>query len=144
MTAWSALVTAGQLRGGETALILGVTGAVGSAGAAIARYLGARVLGTVRQGSEASSASGMVEHVIDLSAGPMDEIVFKVTDGRGADVILDVVGGPLFEPCMKSLAHRGRHVVIAAAGEPHVRLCVQVRLMCSAGVSPAGVRAEAP
>jgi NADPH:quinone reductase-like Zn-dependent oxidoreductase len=121
MTAWSALVAAGQLRGGETALILGVSGAVGSAGAAIARHVGARVLGTVRRGSEAA-ASGMVEHVIDLSAGPMDEIVLKATDGRGADVILDVVGGPLFEPCMKSLAHRGRHVVIAAAGEPHVRL----------------------
>ena len=119
MTAWSALVVAGQLRGGETALILGVTGAVGSAGAAIARHVGARVLGTVRRGSEAA-ASGLVECVIDLSAGPMDEIVLKVTNGRGADVILDVVGGPLFEPCMKSLAHRGRHVVIAAAGEPHV------------------------
>jgi NADPH:quinone reductase-like Zn-dependent oxidoreductase len=51
----------------------------------------------------------------------MDETVLKMTDRRGADVILDVVGGPLFEPCMKSLAHRGRHVVIAAAGEPHVR-----------------------
>jgi NADPH:quinone reductase-like Zn-dependent oxidoreductase len=121
MTAWSALVAAGQLRGGETALILGVTGAVGSAGAAIARHLGARVLGTVRRESEASAASGLVDHVIDLSAGPMDEVVLKVTDGRGADVILDVVGGPLFEPCIKSLAHRGRHVVIAASGESHVR-----------------------
>jgi NADPH:quinone reductase-like Zn-dependent oxidoreductase len=121
MTAWSALVSAGQLRRGETALILGVTGAVGSAGAAIARYVGAHVLGTVRLGSEASAASGMVDHVVDLSARPMAEAVLKVTDRRGADVILDVVGGPLFEPCMKSLAHRGRHVVIAAAGESHVQ-----------------------
>jgi NADPH:quinone reductase-like Zn-dependent oxidoreductase len=120
MTAWSALVAAGQLRSGETALILGVTGAVGSAGTAVARHLGARVLGTVRRESEVAAASGMVDHVIDLSAGPMDETVLKVTDQRGADVILDVVGGPLFEPCMKSLAHRGRHVVIAAAGDPHV------------------------
>jgi NADPH:quinone reductase-like Zn-dependent oxidoreductase len=62
----------------------------------------------------------MVDHVIDLSAGPMDETVLNLTDRRGADVILDVVGGPLFEPCMKSLAHRGRHVVIAAAGDSHV------------------------
>jgi NADPH:quinone reductase len=120
MTAWSALVGAAQLRGGETALILGMTGAVGSAGVAIARHLGARVLGTVRRESEVAAVSGMVDHVIDLSAGPMDEAVLKVTDRRGADVILDVVGGPLFEPCMKSLAHRGRHVVIAAAGDPHV------------------------
>jgi NADPH:quinone reductase-like Zn-dependent oxidoreductase len=94
---------------------------VGSAGAAIARYHGAHLIGTVRQGSEAAAASGMVEHVIDLSAGPLAEAVSAATGGRGADVILDVVGGPLFEPCMKSLAHRGRHVVIAASGEPHVR-----------------------
>jgi NADPH:quinone reductase-like Zn-dependent oxidoreductase len=120
MTAWSALVAAGQLQSGETVLILGVTGAVGRAGAAIARSLGARLIGTVRRGSEAA-ASGMVEHVIDLSAGPLAEAVSAATGGRGADVILDVVGGPLFEPCMKSLAHRGRHVVIAASGEPYVR-----------------------
>lgn len=98
MTAWSALVAAGQLGRGETALILGVTGAVGRAGAAIARYLGARVLGTVRRLSEAAAASGMVDHVIDLSAGPLAEAMSAATRGRGADVILDVVGGPLCRP----------------------------------------------
>src|SRR5262249_12797801 len=59
MTAWSALVAAGQLRSGETVLILGVTGAVGSAGAAIALSLGARLIGTVRRGAEAGGASGL-------------------------------------------------------------------------------------
>jgi NADPH:quinone reductase-like Zn-dependent oxidoreductase len=121
LTAWSALVTAGQLARGETALITGVTGAVGSAGAAIARSLGARVIGTVRRSLESAAASAMVDHVIDLSAAPLDEAVSAATGGRGADVILDVVGGSLFEPCMKCLAHLGRHVVIAASGEPQVR-----------------------
>src|SRR5262245_54844536 len=121
MTAWSALVAAGQLRSGETVLILGVTGAVGSAGAAIALSLGARLIGTVRRRSEEAAALGVVGHVIDWSGGPLAEAVSAATGGRGADVILDLVGGPLFEPCMKSLAHRGRHVVIAASGEPYVR-----------------------
>jgi NADPH:quinone reductase-like Zn-dependent oxidoreductase len=120
LTAWSALVTAAALRAGETALILGVTGAVGSAAAAIGRRLGARLLGTVRTPAEVPAVSSLVDRVLDLSSGPLPDLALEATDGLGADLVLDVVGGPLFEPCMRALAHRGRHVVIAAAGKPEV------------------------
>jgi NADPH:quinone reductase and related Zn-dependent oxidoreductases len=57
ITAWAALVNAAQIQAGETALILGTTGAVGSAAARIARKLGARVIGTARKAADIPPAS---------------------------------------------------------------------------------------
>jgi NADPH:quinone reductase len=121
MTAWCALIDAAGLSEGETALITGVTGAVGGAAAGIAHWRKARVLGTIRQESEAAAYPDLpVDHYINLGSGSLPESVQSLTAGRGVDVVLDVVGGPLFEPCLKCLAHRGRHVAIAGTGDGRV------------------------
>jgi NADPH:quinone reductase-like Zn-dependent oxidoreductase len=123
MTAWAALVKAAQLQQGETALILGTTGAVGSAAARIARRRGARVLGTVRKKSDlvAASASELpVDVWLDLESAELSKSVRDVTGGKGANVILDVVGGPMFEKCLTALAWRGRQVAISSNPEPRV------------------------
>jgi NADPH:quinone reductase len=118
MTAWSALVDAAHLEAGENILITGVTGAVGSAAARIARVKGAKVLGTIRPRTEQSAIPDLpIDHFINMADGPLHELVAMATAGRGADVVLDVVGGPLFEPCLKSLAHRGRQVAIASTDD---------------------------
>jgi len=121
MTAWYAVVTNAQIQAGETILILGVTGAVGSAAARIASSKGARVIGTIRSGSDQASIAGLpVDDYINLAAESLPEAVMSRTSDRGVDVVLDVVGGPMFEPCVRSLAHRGRQVVIANTGDPRV------------------------
>ena len=123
MTAWAALVKAAQLQKGETALILGTTGAVGSAATRIARRRGARVLGTVRKKADLASAakSGLpVDVWLDLESAELAKSVRDATGGKGADVILDVVGGPMFEKCLGALAWRGRQVAISSSLEPRV------------------------
>lgn len=121
MTAWSALITAAQLVYGETVLILGVTGGVGSAAARIASSKGARVLGAIRRESEKAAASDLpVDIIINLEKETLPEAVLRATNGRGADVVLDVVGGPMFEKCLQCLAHHGRQVAIASTGDPRV------------------------
>jgi NADPH2:quinone reductase len=121
ITAWSAVVDAAGLAAGETILITGVTGAVGNAAARIARWRGARVIGTIRKAGERDAIPNLpVDQYISLEAVSLPEAVMAVTAGRGAQVILDVVGGPLFEPCLRCLAHRGRHVVIASTGDGRV------------------------
>jgi NADPH:quinone reductase-like Zn-dependent oxidoreductase len=121
MTAWAALIDVARLEPGEIILITGVTGAVGSAAARIARHRGARVLGTIRNSIERDNVSDTwIEEYISLADGPLNERVAASTSGRGADVVLDVVGGPLFEPCLKCLAHRGRQVAIASTVESKV------------------------
>lgn len=118
MTAWSALITAAQLAYGETALILGVTGGVGSSAARIASSKGARVLGTIRHESEKANVSDLpVDIFINLEKETLPEAVLRATNGRGADIVLDVVGGPMFEKCLQCLAYRGRQIAMASTGD---------------------------
>jgi len=121
LTACAALVRTGAVKKGETVLVTGTTGAVGSAAARIAEWKGARVLGTVRSSRELGKLKDLsFVGWIDLESRSLPESVKELTEGKGADLILDVVGGPLFEACLQSLALRGRQVAIASAGNPMV------------------------
>ena len=108
VTAWLC-IDAAQLAAGETVLVIGATGGVGSAAMQIAKWKGAHVLGTVRRESDRDLAqqSG-ADIVINLADKELSEAVLAATDSKGASVILDTVGGPMFEPCLQSLAHKGR------------------------------------
>lgn len=121
VTAWEALVNAARIQSGETALILGTTGAVGSAAARIADRLGARVIGTARKASDIPAAGLLpVNEWIDLETTDLAIGVRAVTNGRGAEVVFDVVGGAMFEKCLAAVAWRGRHVAISSSPEPRV------------------------
>jgi NADPH:quinone reductase len=121
ITAWAALVNAAKIQAGETVLILGTTGAVGSAAARIAHKVGTRVIGTVRKASDIPPASFVpVNDWIDLQTTDLAPGTRKLTDGRGADVVFDLVGGAMFEKCLAALAWRGRQVAISASPEPRV------------------------
>jgi NADPH:quinone reductase len=121
ITAWAALVNAAQIKAGETALILGTTGAVGGAAARIAHNLGARVVGTARKASDIPAATLLpVDDWIDLQAVDLPTGAKTLTGGRGANVVVDVVGGDMFEKCLAALALRGRQVVISSNPEPRV------------------------
>jgi NADPH:quinone reductase len=123
MTAWAAIIKAAQLQKGETALILGTTGAVGSAAARIARKHGARVLGVVRRKADlpkASSSGVPADAWLDLESAELSKSVREANSGKGADVILDVVGGPMLEKSLAALAWRGRVVSISSSPDPRV------------------------
>ena len=114
VTAWLC-IDAAQLAAGETVLVIGATGGVGSAAMQIAKWKRAHVLGTVRRESDRDLAqqSG-ADIVINLADKELSEAVLAATDSKGASVILDTVGGPMFEPCLQSLAHKGRLTEISS------------------------------
>jgi NADPH:quinone reductase len=119
ITAWAALVNAAQIQAGETALILGATGAVGSAAVRIAHKAGARVMGTARKASDIPADNVVpVDDWIDLAAVDLATGARALTNGRGADIVFDVVGGVMFEQCLAALAWRGRQVAISSSPEP--------------------------
>jgi len=121
LTAWSAMVDVAKIQPGETALILGTTGAVGSAAARIVHNRGARVIGTVRKEADLASAKDLpVDDWINLATTDLPAAVRAATNGRGADVVFDVVGGQMFEKCLASLALRGRQVAISSSPDPVV------------------------
>jgi NADPH2:quinone reductase len=113
VTAGSALVELGGVSAGETILVTGAAGGVGSAAVMIARWKGAGVIGAIKDESERAMAERAgVEVIVDTSRGEVTDAVLAATDGRGANLVLDAVGGPLFEPALNSLGEKGRMVVI--------------------------------
>ncbi len=122
VTAWLSIMDAAQLKVGETLLVIGATGGVGSAAMEIAKWQGARVLGTVRRKSDREQAQQFqADVVINLAVEQLRDAVFAATEGKGANVILDTVGGSMVEQCLEVLAQKGRLTEISApAKEPRV------------------------
>jgi NADPH:quinone reductase-like Zn-dependent oxidoreductase len=121
VTAWSAMVTAGRVSSNDIVLVLGATGAVGSAAVKIAKHIGAkRVIGVLRKEADRVRIDGIPsDDWLVLEKEPLPKGLVEITQGKGADLVLDVVGGSSFESVNQCLAHRGRHVVIASI-EPRV------------------------
>lgn len=122
VTAGYGLVELGGVSTGETVLVTGAAGGVGSAGVMIARWKGARVIGAIKDESERARAERAgVEVIVDTSREDVTDAVRAATDGGGVDLVLDAVGGPLFEPALNSLTEKGRMVVITTTpGKQHV------------------------
>lgn len=110
ITAWSALVTLGNIQAGETILIIGAAGAVGRAATQIALWKGATVIPAIR------SNGGVPAGTINTLTDDIPHAVRELTGGQGADLVLDGVGGALFEPALTSLRMGGRHLVIVSKG----------------------------
>jgi NADPH2:quinone reductase len=115
-TAWVGLVRRGQLRAGETLLVLGASGGTGSAAVQMGRALGARVLATAGGPAKAEFCRSLgADVVIDHRTEDIAARVREVTGGRGADVIYDPVGGEAFEAATRAIAHEGRLLLVGFA-----------------------------
>ena len=119
-TAWFALRERGRLRPGETALVLGASGAVGLAAVQLAKAMGATVLaGIARMEKAPEVRRAGADAVIDLSRGDLRDSlraeVHGATAGRGADVVVDPLGGDPFDAALRAIAWRGRCVVVGFA-----------------------------
>lgn len=110
VTAYGALRKA-ELKAGETLVVLGATGGVGSAGVQIGRAMGARVISVVSTQEKAAKLKELgADHVVALSDGPLAGQVQELTEGRGANVVLDPVGGEVTGQGLSSLGSFGRLV----------------------------------
>jgi NADPH:quinone reductase-like Zn-dependent oxidoreductase len=112
LTAWTNLVVEGGLAAGETVLISGANGGVGTFMVQLAAALGARVLAAGRDLArlEPLRALGAAELLVldnDLAARARE-----LTGGRGADLALDLVGGEHLPRLLAALAPRGRLVLV--------------------------------
>jgi NADPH:quinone reductase-like Zn-dependent oxidoreductase len=104
-----------SLQAGETILVTGALGAVGRAVTQIARWKGARVIG-----SDIVERPSDLDVFISAKSADLAAEVKTATNGKGVDLVYDTVGGPTFERGLKCLRVLGRQVVIASAGERRV------------------------
>jgi NADPH2:quinone reductase len=112
-TAHIALIRRGQLLRGETLLVHGGAGGVGSAAIQVGCALGATVVATATGPEKVKACLALgASLAIDVGAEDFAEAVNKATDGRGADVIFDPVGGDVFIRSFKCIANEGRLLAI--------------------------------
>jgi len=115
LTAQFALETRGAVREGDTVLVNGAAGGVGTACLQVARALGARTVAVVSTQDKADFVLSLgADHAV-LADGFLAS-VRELTDGRGVDVLVDVVGGDLFTDSLRSLAPLGRLLVVGFTG----------------------------
>ena len=119
VAAWCGLQAA-DVKAGETVLLIGAGGGVGSAAAQIARHLGARVLGFDRRPPRPDAPIRTIAERLIIGADDLPAEIRAATAGRGADVVFDLVGGVMFRSALGCLALRGRLIEIAATGQREV------------------------
>lgn len=117
-TAWRMLVTTGNLRPTESALVLGASGGVGNAALQIADSLGATAYATTSSNEKAVRLEEWANAIIDYTEMPFDEEVRDLTDGRGVDLVADHVGQETWQMSINALAMGGRMVICGATSGP--------------------------
>jgi NADPH2:quinone reductase len=116
-TSHHALMDRGELKAGETVLVLGAAGGVGSAAVQIAKAAGARVIAAASTDEKCAICRGMgADATLNYSTQDVRATLKDLTGGKGPDVVYDPVGGDLAEPVFRSIAWRGRYLVVGFAG----------------------------
>src|SRR3954467_4101107 len=115
-TSEHALQDRGDLKSGETLLVLGAAGGVGLAAIEIGKILGARVIACASTDDKlAVCREHGADETINYAAEDLRERIKALTGGHGADVVYDPVGGPYTELALRSIAWRGRLLVVGFA-----------------------------
>ena len=123
LTAHFALAERGGLREGETVLVHGAAGGVGTATLQVAKGYGARTIAVVSSDEKAEMARRAGADEVVAVDGFRDAVT-ELTDGQGVDVVMDVVGGDLMTDSLRSLATQGRVLVVGftAGAIPEVKV----------------------
>ncbi|PBI91938.1 Mycocerosic acid synthase [Rhodococcus erythropolis] len=115
-TAYFGLLRRGQLKAGETVLVTGAGGGVGSAGVQVAKAWGARVIALAQDEAKGDLARQQGADVV-LTSTPetLKNDLLAATDGKGVDVVLEMLGGDFLSQIIRATAWEGRIVIVGFA-----------------------------
>ena len=134
-TSHHALIDRAQLKPGETVLILGAAGGVGTAAIQIAKALGTKVIAAASTDEKCTLCQSLgADATINYSKENLKDAVRALTDGKGADVIYDPVGGDFTESALRTIAWRGRYLVVGFASGPIPSLPLNLVLLKGASI----------
>jgi NADPH2:quinone reductase len=115
-TTYHAYVQRAVLRPGETVLVLGAAGGVGSTAVELAKAMGANVIAAAGSDEKLEYTRSLgADHVINYQTTNLKNAVKEITQGNGVDVVYDPVGGDLSELAVRSMAWQGRYLVVGFA-----------------------------
>lgn len=116
-TVWSNVFDRGRLVAGETLLIQGGTSGIGVTAIQLAKAMGAKVIATAGSDTKCDAIRALgADHAINYRTQDFETEVTRLTEGRGADVVLDMVAGDYIARELRCLAEDGRLVIIAVQG----------------------------
>jgi len=129
-TALYGLRDCGRLQAGETLLVLGAAGGVGSAAIAVAKAMGAQVIAAASSAEKRTAALSFgADHVIDYSQPDWREHLKVLTKAQGLNMIYDPVGGDASETSFRSLSPGGRLLVVGFASGTIAKLPLNLALL---------------
>jgi NADPH:quinone reductase len=118
-TTYHALLDRGRLARGESLLVLGAGGGVGTAAVELGKLMGATVIAAASSPEKLAAARNLgADHLIDYSREDLRARLKEIVGAKGVDVVYDPVGGSYTEPALRSVGWEGRYIIIGfAAGE---------------------------
>ncbi|HEX5648350.1 MAG TPA: NADPH:quinone oxidoreductase family protein [Steroidobacteraceae bacterium] len=134
-TSYHALKQRAQLQPGETLLVLGAGGGVGTTAVELGKVMGARVIAAASTDEKLEVARSLgADHLVNYSTEDVRERLKQITGGAGVDVVYDPVGGVLTEAAVRSLAWKGRFLVIGFAAGEIPKLAINLLLLKGASL----------
>jgi NADPH:quinone reductase len=118
-TCYHGLKDRGQLKAGETLLVLGAGGGIGVAAVELGKLMGATVIAAASSAEKLAAAQSRgADHLINYATDDLRARLKEIVGDKGVDVVLDPVGGAYTEPALRSTGWNGRFLVVGfAAGE---------------------------
>lgn len=118
-TSWRMIIERGNIKPGESILVLGASGGVGHTSLQIAKYAGAEVFATGSSEEKLKKAEELgADHTINYKEKDFDEEIKKLTDGRGVDAVVDHIGQQTWKKSLNSLCKGGRILTCGATTGP--------------------------
>jgi NADPH:quinone reductase len=140
-TAYYALANRGNLKPGETVLVLGAAGSLGLAAVQVAKALGAVVIAAASTPGKREAAVGAgADKTIDYTAADWGDQLKALTAGKGVDIVFDPVGGDSTETAFRRLAWGGRHLVLGFTGGYIPKLPANLPLLKGAALVGVDIR----
>jgi NADPH2:quinone reductase len=129
-TSYYALKQRANIQPGETLLVLGAAGGVGTTAIELGKLMGAKVIAAASSAEKLELCKQLgADEVINYSEESLKDKVKELTGGKGVDVVYDPVGGDFAEPAVRSMAWNGRYLVIGFASGPIPQIPLNLTLL---------------
>jgi NADPH2:quinone reductase len=129
-TSYHALKQRADIQPGETLLVLGAAGGVGTSAIELGKVMGARVIAAASSDEKLELCAKLgADELINYSETSLKDAVKALTGGKGVDVVYDPVGGDYSEPAVRSMAWKGRYLVIGFASGPIPQIPLNLTLL---------------
>ncbi len=137
-TSYYALKRRANAKKGETLLVLGASGGIGTASIQLAKVMGLKTICAVGSDKKESYVNSLgADEVIRYDQEDLKETAKTLTDGKGVDIVMDPVGGEASEQALRATGFNGRHLVIGFANGSIPKISLNLTLV--KGVSIVGV-----